>query len=50
MVIDDVGLVNPSADEVLTVLSVKAPHLVPDDWTPAQPGRITGAARRLLGG
>lgn len=50
VVIGDVGLVNPSADEVLRVLSDKAPHLVPDGWTPPQPGRVASAARRLLGG
>lgn len=50
VVIDDVGLVNPSADEVIGVLAVKAPHLVPDGWEPPQPGRVANAARRLLGG
>lgn len=50
VVIDDVGLVNPSTDEVIGVLAVKAPHLVPDGWEPPQPGRISAAARRLLGG
>jgi glutaredoxin len=50
VVIGDVGLVNPSADEVIGVLSVKAPHLVPDGWEPPQPGRIAATARRLLGG
>jgi mycoredoxin len=50
VVIDDIGLVNPSADEVIGVLASKAPHLVPEGWEPPQPGRIAGAARRLLGG
>ena len=50
VVIGDVGLVNPSKDEVIGVLAAKAPHLVPDGWEPPQPGRISGAARRLLGG
>jgi glutaredoxin len=50
VVIDGVGLVNPSADDVIGVLSVKAPHLVPDEWEPPQPGRLASAARRLLGG
>ncbi|MEQ8840118.1 MAG: glutaredoxin domain-containing protein [Acidimicrobiales bacterium] len=50
VVIDDVGLVNPSADDVLAVLSRKAPHLVPEGWEPPQPGRLGQAARRLLGG
>ena len=50
VVIGDVGLVNPSKDEVIGVLAAKAPHLVPDGWEPPQPGRISAAARRLLGG
>lgn len=50
VVIGDVGLVNPSADQVIGVLAAKAPHLVPEGWEPPQPGRIAGAARRLLGG
>ena len=50
VVIGDIGLVNPSADEVIGVLVTKAPHLVPEGWEPPQPGRIAGAARRLLGG
>ena len=50
IVIDDVAMVNPSTDEVITVLTAKAPHLVPDGWEPPQPGRLGQAARRLLGG
>ena len=50
VVIDGVGLVNPSADQVITVLSEMAPHLVPEGWVPHQPGRVANAARRLLGG
>ena len=50
VVIDDVGLVNPSADDVIAVLSTKAPHIVPEGWEPPRPGRIASAARRLLGG
>ena len=50
VVIGDVGLVNPSADQVIAVLSQKAPHLVPEGWEPPQPGRVANAARRLLGG
>lgn len=49
VVIGDVGLVNPSADDVIGVLAVTAPHLVPEGWEPSQPGRIATAARRLLG-
>lgn len=50
VVIDGVALVNPSTDEALTVLSEKAPHLVPEGWEPPQPGRLGSVARRLLGG
>ena len=50
VVIDDVGLVNPSANEVMELLTVKAPHLVPDGWTPPEPGKIGQTMRRLLGG
>lgn len=50
VVIGDVGLVNPSADDVIAVLATKAPHLVPDGWEPPQPGRLANTARRLLGG
>jgi len=50
VVIGDVGLVNPSADDVMQVLASAAPQLVPDDWEPPQPGRLAGAARRILGG
>lgn len=50
VVVDGVGLVNPSAAEVLSLLSRKAPHLVPEGWEPPRPGRVADAARRLLGG
>ena len=50
VVIDGIGLVNPSTNQVIAVLSEKAPHLVPEGWEPPQPGRVANAARRLLGG
>lgn len=50
VVIGGVGMVNPSADDVITTLVEIAPHLVPDGWEPPQPGRLGQAARRLLGG
>lgn len=46
VVIGDVGLVNPSASQVAQHLAVVAPHLLPDDYEPQQPGKL----RRLLGG
>ncbi len=48
VVIDGVGMVNPSADEVVRVLSEKAPHLVPDGWSAKQPGG--GKMRKMFGG
>jgi mycoredoxin len=48
VVIGDVGMVNPSADEVVAVLAVKAPELVPEGWEPPQPGRIGRALGRIL--
>jgi len=50
VIIGDVGLVNPSANQVIGVLAEKAPHLVPEGWEPPQPSRIGQTARRLLGG
>jgi len=50
VVIADTAMVNPSADDVLTVLQVKAPSLVPAGWTPPEPGRLSQIAARLLGG
>ncbi len=48
VVIDGVGMVNPSANEVVRVLAEKAPHLVPDGWEPKQPG--SPKLRKLFGG
>lgn len=50
VVIDDVAMVNPSADQVLSVLSDKAPHLLPEGWAPPEPGVVSRTARRLFGG
>lgn len=50
VVIDGVGMVNPSADDVIAVLTEKAPHLVPEGWQPPQPGRLGQTARKLFGG
>ena len=50
VVIGDVGLVNPSAHQVIAVLSTEAPALVPEDWEPPAPGAIGSMIRRLLGG
>jgi len=45
VVVGDVGLVNPSAAEVGTLLEEQAPHLLPDGYESPNPGFI----RRLLG-
>lgn len=50
VVIGDIALVNPSANQVLDAVASQAPHLVPDGYTPPEPGRVARAARRLLGG
>lgn len=47
VVIDSVGMVNPSADEVVRVLSEKAPHLVPEGWTGQNRGG--GKMRKMFG-
>jgi len=50
VVIGELALVNPSANHVLDAVAAQAPHLVPDGYTPPEPGRVARAARRLLGG
>ncbi|MCP5028969.1 MAG: NrdH-redoxin [Actinomycetia bacterium] len=47
--IGDVSLVNPSADQVLTVLSEQGSPLVPKDWAPRQEGTIGRMIGRILG-
>ena len=47
--IGDVSLVNPSADQVLSVLSDQGSSLVPNDWEPRQPGSIGRMIGRFLG-
>lgn len=49
VVIDGVGMVNPSADEVIRVLTEKAPHLVPEGWTD-KPHGGSGKMRKMFGG
>ncbi len=49
VVIEDVAMVNPSADQVMSVLSERAPHLLPEGWTPPEPGVVSRTARRLFG-
>ncbi len=49
VVINGVAMVNPSAAEVMSVISTTAPHLLPDGWTPPEPGAVGRAARRIFG-
>lgn len=46
VVVDDIGLVNPSTDQVIALLAAKAPELVPAGRESPQPG---SAVRRILG-
>lgn len=50
VVVDDIGLVNPSTDQVIALLATRAPGLVPEGREPAQPGRLATTMRRVLGG
>ncbi len=50
VVVDDIGLVNPSTDQVIALLATRAPGLVPEGREPAQPGRLAATMRRVLGG
>jgi len=49
VVVGDSALVNPSAAQVLALVSEKAPQLLPDGWQPRAPRRKS-AVRRMLGG
>ena len=50
VVIAGTAMVNPSADDVVAVLSVHAPERAPAGWNPPEPSRLSQLARRLLGG
>ncbi len=50
VVIADAGLVNPTADQVMSTVAQKAPHLLPDGWEPRGPSPVGSLVRRLLGG
>ncbi len=47
--IGEVSLVNPTADQVLTVLAEQGSALVPIDWEPGQGGAISRMIGRILG-
>ncbi len=48
--IGDVGLVNPSVDQLLRALHAQAPAKVPAGWEPRKPGRAASFVNRMLGG
>ncbi|NNE75433.1 MAG: NrdH-redoxin [Acidimicrobiales bacterium] len=43
-------MVNPSADQVLLALQTEAPELLPEDWTPPEPGRVSSFMTKVLRG
>lgn len=45
----DVTLVNPTADEVMTVVAEEVPEQLPDGYEPPRPGPVARALNRLLG-
>jgi len=49
VVVGDTALVNPSAGQVMNLISEKAPHLLPDGWEHRGPRRKS-TVRRILGG
>jgi mycoredoxin len=48
--VGDRAMVNPSASELLRLVAVEAPELLPDGFEPPQPGPFARAFGRLLGG
>lgn len=50
VVVGEVGLVNPSAREVLVAVSDQAPDELPEGWEPPEPGKVASLLNRVLGG
>ncbi|MCY4037787.1 MAG: NrdH-redoxin [bacterium] len=50
VVVGDTSMVNPTGAQVMAALADCAPHLVPEDYEPPQPGPMGRTIRRLLGG
>jgi len=50
VVVGDIGLVNPSAGQVLALLEAEAPHLSPADVETEPAGRMGRMMNRVLGG
>ena len=44
------SMVNPTPTQVMAALADHAPHLVPEDYEPPQPGPAGRLLNRLLGG
>lgn len=49
VVVGDVGMVNPSAGALVALLEAEAPHLLPDDFEPEEPGPMGKLVNRVLG-
>lgn len=49
VVVGDVGMVNPSARQLVAHLAARAPHLLPDDFEPPPQGPVSRAIDKLLG-
>lgn len=49
VVVGDTGLVNPSATDVVGLLNAHAPHLLPADFEPPQPSKVSRIVGRVLG-
>jgi mycoredoxin len=49
VVVDGVGLVNPSAPALLAYLATHAPHLLPEGFEAPQPGAVGRALGKIFG-
>lgn len=49
VVIGDVGMVNPSAKQIIEYLMAEAPHLLPEGFEPPEPGPVERTLGRILG-
>lgn len=46
--VGDVAMVNPSIAQVMEALAAKAPHLLPEGWTPPGPSPVSRLANKFL--
>ena len=49
VVVGDTAMVNPSAGQLIAHLEAVAPHLLPDDFEPPQPGPVGRALSKIFG-